>query len=446
MEKTDKIKNVHDAMTNGIIRGVFSKDNTMFLFEQIRTTDTKGNESTWQIVVSPYDTNTNGVIKFSKSMIEKHNEQLSDNIHGRIRVICVTHKGNEKAAEDTYVKVGKNIGKKNATNTITQAISDAHSLHKKKLKKSSDGIGASKPLPMLLKNMKDVKLTSDDYAAGLFVERKYDGARVIAHKDNTSASASSSSEQSSNIHLYSRTGKRYVGIDHLEKELSLLLTTTNLYLDGEIYIHGKSLQDISGILRSGTSSERASLNYYLYDCFDMSVPDMTQHERKKLLTSLYNKHKAKLSNIILVDTIMVHSKDEIDRLYKQYLSEGYEGAVVRKANAPYVHAVNNYHSSNILKLKPLGSDEFKIIGFEEGKKGKDVGAIIFRLITKDKVEFTAVPNMPLNDRKELFTKLSGDKRVFAQSYKDKMATIQYATLSNSGVPTQPKFIAVRDYE
>lgn len=440
MEKTDKIKNVHDAMTSGIIRGVFSKDNTMFLFEQIKTTDTKGNDSTWQIVVSPYDANTNSIIKFSKSMIEKHNEQLSDNIHGRIRVICVTHKGNEKAAEDTYVKVGKNIGKKNATNTITQAISDAFSLHKKKLKKSSDGIKTTKPLPMLLKDRKKVKLTPDDYAAGLFVERKYDGIRALAHNDMTHTNSSP------NIHLYSRTGNRYIGIEHLEKELALMITTHDLYLDGELYIHGKSLQDISGIVRSGTSTERASLNFYLYDCFDRRVPDMTQHERKKLLASLYNKHKSKLNSVVLVDTVMVHSEDEMNNLYKQYLSEGYEGAVVRKSNTPYEHAVNNYHSSHILKLKPLGGDEFKIIGFEEGKKGKDVGAIIFRLVTKDAIEFTAVPNMTLSDRKDLYTKLNGDRRIFAQLYKDKMATIQYATLSKSGVPTQPKFIAVRDYE
>ena len=437
MEKADKIKNVYDAMNDGIIPGVFSKDNTMLLFKQIKTTDTKGNESTWQIVVSPYDTNTNSIIKFSKSMIEKHNEQLTDNIHGRIRVICVTHKGNEKAAEDTYVKVGKNIGKKNATNTITQAISDAYSLYKKKLKKSSDGIKASKPLPMLLKNKKDIKLTPDDYAAGLFIERKYDGARAISH-NNTVGDVG--------IHLYSRTGNRYTGIEHIEKELALMLTTPDLYLDGELYIHGRPLQDISGIIRSGTSNERGLLNFYLYDCFDRRVPDMSQHERKKLLASLYNKHKSKLNSIILVDTIMVHSEDEIDRYYKQYLSEGYEGAVLRKSNSPYEHAVNGYHSSHVLKLKPLGSDEFKIIGFEEGKKGKDVGAVIFRLMTKDKVEFTAVPNMTLSNRKELFTKLSGDRRIFAQSYKDKMATIQYATLSKSGVPTQPKFIAVRDYE
>lgn len=438
MEKTAKIKSVEDGLNTSQIPALFSKDHKELCFPEIKTTDKRGNESTWQIIVYPYNTEKKEGTKFIKRMIyrsegDKGDPILDTKYVGRIRVKNITHLGNEKAVDETEVVSGKNLGKSNATNAITQAILNANSIHNKKALKSSGNV--TKFLPMLLKKVEQSKLKSEDFNNGIFVERKYDGTRVIAHRLSDG-----------NIELYSRTGKQYIGIDHIETEVGHIVGDTEIYLDGELYIHGKNLQDISGAVRGEKNSDRKNLKYHIYDCFDPNHLDLSQQKRKALLTSLFKAVSSKLSHTELVETVLVHKQSEVDQLYKQFIDEGYEGAVLRRSNKPYEHCINNYHSSHVLKLKPFPTDEFKVVGFTEGKKGKDLGAIIFILKTDKDLEFRAVPNMELPDRKNLFKQLSADKRIFAGKYKDKLATIQYATLSKDGKPTQPKFVSMRDYE
>jgi len=116
--------------------------------------------------------------------------------------------------------------------------------------------------------------------------------------------------------------------------------------------------------------------------------------------------------------------------------------MVRSADSPYKTSLEReQRSANLLKLKPVFDDEFKIVGYKEGK-GKDAGAITWELETKDKIKFSATPNMPLNERKKLFKKVAKNE----DKYIGKMMTVEYRGLSNDDVPLQPKAITTRDYE
>jgi len=152
--------------------------------------------------------------------------------------------------------------------------------------------------------------------------------------------------------------------------------------------------------------------------------------------------------------------DEVDAFAKKCLKEGYEGAIARKDMAGYRYGYNNYHSDNLVKIKPKFDSEYPLVGFTQGTRGKDVGAIIWEcevpepLDPKDK-RFTVVPNMPLEDRKRLYECLSeivegqDGKTItrFERDLKGKPITIEYASLSaKTGKPQQPKAIAVRTYE
>jgi hypothetical protein len=63
--------------------------------------------------------------------------------------------------------------------------------------------------------------------------------------------------------------------------------------------------------------------------------------------------------------------------------------------------------------------------------------------TKDGKEFKSVPNMSLDDRKEMYTLA---KKNFNELYKNKMATISFDDYSNDNIPLRSKFITIRDYE
>jgi ATP-dependent DNA ligase len=59
-------------------------------------------------------------------------------------------------------------------------------------------------------------------------------------------------------------------------------------------------------------------------------------------------------------------------------------------------------SKHLLKYKPLFDEEFEIVDYKSGDKGKEIGAIIFVLKTKDDKTFNAVPNMPYEERYSLY--------------------------------------------
>src|SRR6185437_2700924 len=90
--------------------------------------------------------------------------------------------GKTRDAVATFVTSGKNIGKSNATNIVTQSLRDALSLYNKQIKKAhpkSKGANGEEinpkliPPPMTLKKINDGKsatLTDKDFEQGITVQ------------------------------------------------------------------------------------------------------------------------------------------------------------------------------------------------------------------------------------------------------------------------------------
>jgi ATP-dependent DNA ligase len=225
------------------------------------------------------------------------------------------------------------------------------------------------------------------------------------------------------------------------------------YFAGELYKHGVSLNVISGQARKETST--IDLEYHIFDVFfPLAIErghNMKSKYRQLYLDDLFRKIERletsktpKLQNIKRVENFKVHSMDEINTLVEEFIKDGYEGGIARKDNGIYRYSINNYHSKDVLKIKPTFDDEFPIVGFTQGTKGKDLGALIWICSLKDdpNTTFHVVPNMPIKERKELYTSL----KVGEFTKVGKLLTVSYAELSPRKIPLQPKGIAVRDYE
>ena len=65
--------------------------------------------------------------------------------------------------------------------------------------------------------------------------------------------------------------------------------------------------------------------------------------------------------IVNVNTDAVYTRDRLDTLYTYYLTEGYEGQIIRY-DTPY----EQKRSKNILKRKEFIDEEFDVVGVEEG--------------------------------------------------------------------------------
>jgi hypothetical protein len=145
------------------------------------------------------------------------------------------------------------------------------------------------------------------------------------------------------------------------------------------------------------------------------------------------------------------------------VATGYEGAIARKATAPYQYGYNSYHSSNLSKFKPLYDSEFMVVGYTVGTVGKDQGALVWICevgaenvkIPTDR-QFRVVPkNMTLADRHSVAVCLGtlvpnhiGDMVPrFVRDFYGQMLTVEYPERSSkTGKPIQAKALTFRVYE
>ena len=273
-----------------------------------------------------------------------------------------------------------------------------------------------------------------DFAAGVTVQRKLNGVRVVAHLLEDGA-----------VELYSRTGKIYVVDPELTAEVARLLRTRadNPYFDGELYVHGKSLAWISGQARK--TVDDAQLQIHFYDVFFPSAPAVASRDRQKYLDAAFAA-AGPFARLYRVENIKAHNRDDLARYAKQFVAEKYEGAIARKDSAPYQYGIGNYHSPNLVKIKPTHDAEYPVVGFSQGR-GTAAGAVIWQCSVPGTEEtFSVVPAMGIAERRRIYACLAADSGRFDRDVRGRMLTVAFSELSEDRVPQQPRGLAFRTYE
>lgn len=363
----------------------------------------------------------------------------------------------------TVVSKGTNIGRKNETTPFTQALYMARSKYNKKIKLgfrteipkpgddtiTFDSLCKDKdrgefPWRVYPEKIHDFRKYSHKIDEEFYIERKLDGIfmTMVYHPCITFPH---------NIDAYTIAKESIEGINHIIKELAPTLQDfPGLHICGELYKHGMKLQEISGYARRLEDTKRtdkALLDYYVFDCFyiDEENKDMPYDERYLLLEEVIPKD----ADYIKLNERFETNRSEFKPLYEQFLKEDYEGAVIRNIHGVYQPGIHSqYRSYDVQKIKPRYDAEFDIIDYGQGKAGKEVGAVIFVCKTESGKTFNVTPNMPYDERYELYKKMSeieaNDKTHFENEWLGKPYTVQYSILSKDGVPQQPKGLGKRD--
>ena len=399
----------------------------------------------------------NGKIQRWQVFVALHNEQITkkiveDKLLPEIAALINTH----SYVEGETVKVptkpkritkGTNIGKVNATTPLTQAIYMARSSYNRQVRKGymteippehriwtlDELIDAEHP-KVFPEKIHNFKKFADKMPDKIYIERKLDGVfmAVVYHPRI-------------NIIAYTIQRDPIVSVPKIIEHLRpALMAYPGLHLVGELYIHGKSLQEISGYVRRDDSVPDA-MQYYIFDCFYVDQPDWNFNARHKFLQDNINP-------LLLGDRVHVIKRKLINKVYvapeyNKYLKEGYEGAVLRSPTGLYnVGIFKQMRSYDVQKLKPRPDAEFPITGYTSGKGNKE-GAIIFICQANGK-NFTVEPNMPIDERRELYKSMTkkeaNGKTHFENHYLGKPYTVNYSILSKDGVPQQPKGKGLRE--
>lgn len=356
----------------------------------------------------------------------------------------------------TFVSKGKNIGRKNQTNVFTQALRDAYGIYNKQLQRATETAPkqpweAERFPPMLVQILGNQDI---DYS-NCYVQRKLDGIRTVATIEKCSGDA----DASDCVVLYSRTKKTFEGKQYIRDKLLSVLqhyrdtTGDIIYLDGEAYSHGQPLQVLSGEMRlsAGEENPNIRMEFCVFDLFIPAKPALTYVERKRILDEIFKDHGDTLApEVQPVETFHTTSREQIDSLYEQFLEEEYEGAIVRLPNLSYEYSFKGYHSSHILKMKPHFDDEFEIVGYTSGRRGKSADSVMWKVKTEDNKEFDVTPMGTIQSREELYAKLgtveANGRTVFENQYKGRKMTVVYDDTSIDGIPVRARAKVLRDYE
>ena len=157
-----------------------------------------------------------------------------------------------------------------------------------------------------------------------------------------------------------------------------------LTLDGELYYHGKHLNEISAYVRADNQSiDKSLIEYHIFDIYyekEEDVNNVIYIERLRLfekIKELYSSLNNSFGKIVFLDTNQIGNSDDAVNFYKNSLELGYEGSMIRIPSGKYDMGYDDYHSKQLIKIKPLLRDEFLCVGYTSGK-GKSSDLIILK--------------------------------------------------------------------
>jgi ATP-dependent DNA ligase len=383
---------------------------------------------------------------------------------------------------------GKNIGRKNETTPKEQALRVAQKKWDDKCEKHGyatqlpsiqlnqdiqNNISKTPLLPMLASKADEKKLSHLTYP--VFIQPKLDGVRCI----------------SDGLSLISRTGKQYTGMEHMVVELNELSKAFPGWIfDGELGCfpepsassqtlynykpgHAKddksdkygekqthqyhwiqpelSFQQVCGYVKRKskhiTDDEIGYIRFIMFDIIPKSTLENENTTFIKRLTILndirqYIK-KHNLHWVKVIETTTANHETDIYSFHQINKKCGFEGTIIRVPMSTYE---KNTRSSQLLKYKDMITEEFKIVGFEEGK-GNDTGTVIWIVHTNSMDDtsiehtFKVRPKGTIQERRDLLEKArqSGENI-------GKLLTVQFQEYTDKGIPRFPVGLCIRDYE
>jgi len=133
-------------------------------------------------------------------------------------------------------------------------------------------------------------------------------------------------------------------------------------LDGELILEGKTFNETQSIVMS-ESSEPVDFVYYCFDYIGKNGLNHPFELRLKDLGEVVQESKSKW--MVAVPQLLAHSSETIITTETTFLSQGYEGLMIRGCDSPYKNGRSTKKEGYLLKLKKFEDAEAVVIGFVE---------------------------------------------------------------------------------
>ena len=267
-----------------------------------------------------------------------------------------------------------------------------------------------------------------DWTKKVYMQPKLDGVRCLIQLNDKGE-----------VHAYSRTGKPWLNIDHILKNLKPFFDTyEDAILDGELYNHDlrDDFEKIISLVRKQkpTADDRAEaaklVQFHCYDYVETVMDQPYGYRMNQLVTSdMYS------YCVMHVKTQFALNEDAAKAIHKCNLEAGYEGSILR-LDKPY----QCKRSYNLQKFKDFHDAEATIVGYEAGK-GKREGTLgKFFMMDYEGVRFGCPPG------KGFTYKDLADIQNNIHDYIGETATFTYFERTKAGSYRHPFYKCIRNYE
>lgn len=260
--------------------------------------------------------------------------------------------------------IGQQIFEKYQFDTEELANTESKRRIRKQIQRKgyTDHIPTSRPLrPMLAHTYQD---HYGKMPETVVFQPKLDGYRCLGSKTR----------------METRTAVMLPAFPHIQYTLSLLPEDT--ILDGELYMHNMRFQQIMKSRTHTPIMDFHAIEYHVFDCVE---PSLTFSERRVTLAetimdlmAAYDKKPYFVNGQLVPFPILpvktfVGKLSETENYFNKFISEQYEGVMLRDPNSHYELDCRSY---GLLKYKKREFDYFKIVDVIPGKRSKSEGVLV----------------------------------------------------------------------
>jgi ATP-dependent DNA ligase len=261
---------------------------------------------------------------------------------------------------------------------------------------------AGLPRPMLASSNSSKLLAR---ATEVYVQPKLDGMRMIV------------TMRDGKILAYTRQGKPITTVGHILRPLARVLEE-DVYLDGELYAHDQSLQQIM----SWAKRQQPDSEQLLFHVFDHINNDAFR-DRWAYLSDWYLDSPSIHDTTVLVPTDNAQDVD-IQTAFNCVRQEGYEGLILRDGTCRYEPGKRVQH---LAKLKAFQEQEYLCTDLTKGAQGEPV--LVCSTVAGKTFRVTA-PGTHAHRRE-------------AAMYVGARVTIKHAGITPYGIPFHPVCLGVK---
>lgn len=245
------------------------------------------------------------------------------------------------------------------------------------------------------------RVANPDYR-GAVVQKKLNGHRCMITR------------QDGELIAYSRQGKPIPSIKHILWALEPRISE-GMTIDGELYVHGVALQTLASWIKR-EQNDTSLLNFVAYDL----IAKESYKDRHAELSDICFAAESEAKGKVMV--LPYESYVDYDSLIvrrNQVIHSGFEGLMVRLDGRGYEEGKR---SSSLLKVKKFDDAEYKVVDVVPSAEG---WGICVCEIEPGKTFRTSAPGTKKEKEEVLVNK---------HKYIGKMLTVEYAELTDDGIP------------